>query len=56
LGDRGAGRVSAIQNAMADQKLVIADGHHRYETAINYRNERRSQIIHPDVNAPYELR
>src|SRR6267378_1117299 len=48
-------RVSAIQNAMADQKLVIADGHHRYETAINYRNERRSQIIHPDVNAPYEF-
>ena len=48
-------RVSAIQQAMADQKLVIADGHHRYETAINYRNERRSQVIHPDVNAPYEF-
>src|SRR6202030_2770074 len=47
-------RVSAIQQAMADQKLVIADGHHRYETAINYRNERRSQVIHPDVNAPYD--
>src|SRR5712672_665127 len=49
------GRVSAIQNAMADQKLVIADGHHRYETALNYRNERRSQTIHPDRNAPYEF-
>jgi uncharacterized protein (DUF1015 family) len=48
-------RVSAIQQAMADQKLVIADGHHRYETAINYRNERRGQVIHPDVNAPYEF-
>jgi uncharacterized protein (DUF1015 family) len=48
-------RVRAIQDAMADQKLVIADGHHRYETAINYRNERRSQVIHPDVNAPYEF-
>jgi uncharacterized protein (DUF1015 family) len=48
-------RVSAIQNAMADQKLVIADGHHRYETAINYRNERRSQTIHPDANASYEF-
>src|SRR5579859_6279451 len=35
--------VSAIQSAMADQKLVIADGHHRYETALNYRNERRAQ-------------
>src|SRR5206468_328787 len=36
--DRG----HAIQQAMADQKLVIADGHHRYETALNYRNERRA--------------
>src|SRR5246127_1700941 len=26
-------RVSAIQQAMTEQKLVIADGHHRYETA-----------------------
>ena len=49
------GRVSAIQNAMADQKLVIADGHHRYETALNYRNERRSQTIRSDPNAPYEF-
>ena len=48
-------RVSAIQQAMADQKLVIADGHHRYETALNYRNERRSQTIHPDSNSPYEF-
>jgi uncharacterized protein (DUF1015 family) len=48
-------RVSAIQDAMADQKLVIADGHHRYETALNYRNERRSQTIHPDRNALYEF-
>ena len=38
---------------MADQKLVIADGHHRYETALNYRNERRAQAgTIPD--APYE--
>ena len=35
-------QVKAIQGAMADQKLVIADGHHRYETALNYRNERRT--------------
>jgi len=37
-------RVAAIQKAMADQKLVIADGHHRYETALNYRNERRRAL------------
>ncbi len=32
---------------MAGQKLVIADGHHRYETALTYRNERREQQRHP---------
>jgi uncharacterized protein (DUF1015 family) len=36
-------RIDAIHKAMADQKLVIADGHHRYETALNYRNERRKE-------------
>src|SRR5438093_3805068 len=27
---------------MREKKLIIADGHHRYETALNYRDERRS--------------
>lgn len=30
--------LSTIKEKMADQKLFIADGHHRYETALNYRN------------------
>src|SRR2546428_1223417 len=47
-------RVAAIQKAMAEQKLVIADGHHRYETALNYRNERRTRAGKIDPNAPYE--
>jgi len=33
--------VEAVQKKMADKKLIIADGHHRYETSMNYRNERR---------------
>jgi len=36
-------KIAAIQEAMASQKLVIADGHHRYETALTYRNERRNE-------------
>jgi len=28
--------IEAIENAMADKSSVIADGHHRYETALNY--------------------
>ena len=47
-------KISAIQSAMTDQKLVIADGHHRYETALNYRNERRAQAGSIDPAAPYE--
>jgi uncharacterized protein (DUF1015 family) len=34
-----AGRIAAIQQAMAGKKLLIADGHHRYETALAFRNE-----------------
>jgi uncharacterized protein (DUF1015 family) len=49
-----AERVKAIQQAMAEQKLVIADGHHRYETALNYRNERRAQAGKIIEDAPYE--
>jgi len=47
-------RVKAIQDAMAGQKLVIADGHHRYETALNYRNERRAAAGKIIPDAPYE--
>ena len=47
-------RVAAIQKAMQDQKLVIADGHHRYETALTYRNERRTRSGKIDPEAPYE--
>jgi uncharacterized protein (DUF1015 family) len=47
-------RVAAIQAGMADQKLVIADGHHRYETALNYRNECRALAGKLIPDAPYE--
>ncbi len=36
--------VQAVQSKMADKNLIIADGHHRYETALNYRNEIRQQM------------
>jgi uncharacterized protein (DUF1015 family) len=31
--------IASLQEQMRDKKLVIADGHHRYETALAYRNE-----------------
>jgi uncharacterized protein (DUF1015 family) len=33
----------AFCHALHDKKLYIADGHHRYETGINYRNEVRAR-------------
>lgn len=47
--------ISAVQNAMSDKKLVIADGHHRYETALNFRNECRAASKGGDPGAPYEF-
>ncbi len=35
--------IAAAQAALADMPLFIADGHHRYETALAYRDERRAQ-------------
>jgi len=32
-------RLEFIQSQMADKRLIIADGHHRYETALAYRDE-----------------
>jgi uncharacterized protein (DUF1015 family) len=43
-----------IRREMADKKLVIADGHHRYETALAYRDECRARAGRLDANAPYE--
>jgi uncharacterized protein (DUF1015 family) len=32
-------RIKAMVGAVADKKVLIADGHHRYETALNYLKE-----------------
>jgi uncharacterized protein (DUF1015 family) len=47
--------VRRIQSAMKDKKIVIADGHHRYETALNYRNEGRAKAGKADPLAAYEF-
>jgi uncharacterized protein (DUF1015 family) len=33
------GSINLLATAMADKKLIIADGHHRYETSLNYARE-----------------
>jgi uncharacterized protein (DUF1015 family) len=61
------GLVNLVRGKMRDKKLVIADGHHRYETALHYRNEQRAangsrpsgavpreRIAENDLNQPAE--
>ncbi len=40
-------RLREIAIALRSSRLFMADGHHRYETALNYRNRQRSE--HPDA-------
>jgi len=50
------GVIAAVQKQMLDKKLVIADGHHRYETALNFRNESRGAAgAGSNPQAPYEF-
>ena len=51
-----AGVIATVQKKMSDKKLVIADGHHRYETALNFRDEcRASAGAGSNPQAPYEF-
>jgi uncharacterized protein (DUF1015 family) len=46
----------AIQSALADKDLYIADGHHRYETAVNYMNECRAHGWRPAAPESFDVR
>jgi uncharacterized protein (DUF1015 family) len=45
--------INLIVTAMADKKLIIADGHHRYETSVAYAKERSAQLKLP-LNQPVD--
>lgn len=49
--------IALIQNFFEPRQLYIADGHHRYETALAYRNEVREQRggLHPDDAANFVM-
>ena len=36
--------INLIATAMQDKKLIIADGHHRYETSVTYMKERAAEL------------
>jgi uncharacterized protein (DUF1015 family) len=64
VGDRESHQLRAVTDAavnakisdyLAGQPLYIADGHHRYESALNYRRERRSSSPSPAAEEPYDF-
>lgn len=47
--------IQTAQESLRELKFYIADGHHRYETALAFRDECRAAADKPDPNAPYEF-
>ena len=47
--------IREAQHALRDLKFYIADGHHRYETALAYRDECRTTAGQSDADAPHEF-
>lgn len=45
--------IAAVAEGIARESLIIADGHHRYETALRYRQERAARGRASD-NEPYD--
>jgi uncharacterized protein (DUF1015 family) len=48
--------LKSIQEAMVSQKLFIADGHHRFETSINFMNECSGKGWKPDGIESFDKR
>jgi len=44
--------ISQVLAAMEDKKLIIADGHHRYETSVGYMHERAAELGIAEDAAP----
>ncbi|NQS75129.1 MAG: DUF1015 domain-containing protein [Peptococcaceae bacterium] len=43
--------IAEVQQVMLDKRIFIADGHHRYETALNYKKERETNDAKPQEQA-----
>ncbi|MBW1644837.1 MAG: DUF1015 domain-containing protein [Deltaproteobacteria bacterium] len=47
--------IRKVQAVLAPQSLLIADGHHRFETALKYRQRRREQEPDAAPGQPYDF-
>ena len=46
--------IRQVKTLMGDKPIYIADGHHRYETALNYRSIQRRLLGNAPEDAPFE--
>jgi uncharacterized protein (DUF1015 family) len=46
--------IKQVSEALREKSIFIADGHHRYETAKNYRNSMRARYEHNPSDRSYE--
>jgi uncharacterized protein (DUF1015 family) len=46
--------IQQVQSLMLDKPIFIADGHHRYETALNYRSIQRKRLGSAAPEAPFD--
>lgn len=46
--------IMKMHDLIKDQRLFIADGHHRYETALNFRDEMREETEKRDGRQPFD--
>ncbi|HEX4999928.1 MAG TPA: DUF1015 domain-containing protein, partial [Terriglobia bacterium] len=51
---RSAADIATISANMGGRRLIIADGHHRYETALRFRDEMRAAHPGAGADAPFE--
>ncbi|MDO8682141.1 MAG: DUF1015 domain-containing protein [Armatimonadota bacterium] len=47
-------RIAQVAGFLADKEIVIADGHHRYETSLAYRDEMRALDTSANGDKPYD--
>jgi uncharacterized protein (DUF1015 family) len=47
--------ISMIQNELKNKVVFIADGHHRYQTSINYANEMNEKTYYKKTNNPFNF-
>lgn len=51
---RDPDRVARLQKVLANRTYYVADGHHRYETALAYQHEQRARHPHAPPGEPYD--